>query len=97
MIGGGTITAWLDSKAGDLIINTEKLNGEGNFNFYLTRITDELEEEFSAEDIALKEGALVYINYAEWTNANPQGMYFGVDLNGDGQIDDEYVVDDNQP
>ncbi|MFN8381218.1 MAG: hypothetical protein U0V02_04725 [Anaerolineales bacterium] len=97
MVGGGTITAWLDSKAGDLIINTEKLNGEGSFNFYLTRITDELEEEFSAEDIALKEGALVYINYAEWTNANPQGMYFGVDLNGDGQIDDEYVVDDNQP
>ncbi len=96
MVGGGTITAWLDSKAGDLLINTEKLNGEGAFNFYLTRITDELEEEFSAEEIALKEGALVYINYAEWTDANPEGMYFGVDLDGDGIIDDEYVVDDSQ-
>lgn len=94
MVGGGTITAWLDSKAGDLLINTEKLNGEGAFNFYLTRITDEQEEDFYAEDIALQEGALVYINYAEWTDTNPEGMYFGVDLNGDGEIDDEYVVND---
>ena len=94
LVGGGTITALLDTKAGDLLINTEKLNGEGTFNFYLTRITDELEDEFSAEDIALQEGALVYINYAEWTDANPNGISFNVDLNGDGSIDDEYVVDD---
>ena len=94
MVGGGTITAWLDSKAGDLLINTEKLTGEGSFNFYLTRITDEMEEEFYAEDIVLNEGALVYVNYAEWTDANPDGMYFGVDLDGDGNIDEEYVVDD---
>ncbi|MBV6397524.1 MAG: hypothetical protein HFACDABA_03138 [Anaerolineales bacterium] len=96
MVGGGTITLWLDSKAGDLLINTEKLNGEGFFNFYLTRITDELEEEFYAEEIPLQEGALVYVNYAEWTDANPEGIYFGVDLDGDGVIDDEYVVDDSQ-
>lgn len=94
MVGGGTITASLDSKAGDLLINTEQLTGEGSFNFYLTRITDEAEEEFNAEDIVLQEGALIYVNYAEWTDSNPQGIYFGVDLNGDGEIDDEYVVDD---
>lgn len=94
MVDGGTITASLDSKAGDLLINTEQLTGEGSFNFYLTRITDEAEEEFSAEDIVLQEGALIYVNYAEWTDSNPQGIYFGVDLNGDGEIDDEYVVDD---
>lgn len=96
MVGGGTITAWLDSTAGDLLINTEKLTGEGSFNFYLTRITDEAEEEFYAEDIVLKEGALIYVNYAEWTDANPEGIYFGVDLDGDGEIDEEYVVDDTQ-
>ena len=95
MVGGGTITAILDSKAGDLLINTKKLNAEGTFNFYMTRITDELEEEFSAEDIALQEGALVYINYADLNDANPVGVYFGVDLDGDGVIDDEYVVDDS--
>lgn len=94
LVGGGTLTALLDTKAGDLLINTEKLNGEGTFNFYMTRITDELEDEFSAEDIVLNEGALVYINYAEWTDANPNGISFNVDLNGDGSIDDEYVVDD---
>lgn len=96
MVGGGIITAWLDSAAGDLLINTEKLTGEGSFNFYLTRITDEAEEEFYAEDIVLNEGALVYVNYAEWTEANPDGIYFGVDLNGDGEIDEEYVVDNAQ-
>jgi hypothetical protein len=96
MPGGGTLTISLDSKAGDLLINTEKLNGEGSFDFYLTRITDDLEEEFSAEEITLTEGALVYVNYAEWTNANPNGMYFGVDLNGDATIDDEYVVEDSR-
>lgn len=92
--GGGIITAWLDSQAGDLLINTEKLNSEGEFNFYMTRITDETEDEFSAEEIILKEGALVYINYAEWTDDNPEGIYFGIDLDGDGTIDEEYVVDD---
>jgi hypothetical protein len=94
MVGGGIITAMLDTKAGDLVINTEKLKGEGNFNFYMTRITDEYEDEFAAEDIILKEGALVYINYAEWSDANPEGIYFGIDLDGDSVIDDEYVVDD---
>jgi hypothetical protein len=96
MVGGGTLTLSLDSKAGDLLINTEKLNNPGSFDFYMTRITDDLEDEFSAEQIALQEGALVYINYAEWNSANPTGIYFGVDLNGDGTIDDEYVVDDSQ-
>ena len=94
MVGGGIITAILDTKAGDLLINTEKLNGEGEFNFFMTRITDEYEDEFAAEEIILKEGALVYINYAEWSDANPEGIYFGIDLDGDGVIDDEYVVDD---
>ncbi len=94
MVGGGTITVWLDSAAGDLLINAEKLNGEGAFNFYLTRISDEYEDEFYAEEIILAEGALVYINYAEWSDDNPEGIYFGVDLDGDGVIDDEYVVDD---
>jgi len=94
--GGGIITVYLDTKAGDLQINAEKLNNEGSFDFYLTRITDELEEEFAAEEILLKEGAVVYVNYAEWTDANPEGMYFGVDLDGDDIIDDEYVVDDSQ-
>jgi len=96
MQGGGEITAWLDTKAGDLLINTEKLTNEGDFAFYMTRITDELEEEFYAEGILLRAGAIVYINYAEWSDATPEGLYFGVDLDGDGEIDDEYVVDDSQ-
>ena len=79
-----------------LLINTEKLTNEGDFAFYMTRITDELEEEFYAEGILLRAGAIVYINYADWTDADPEGLYFGVDLDGDGEIDDEYVVDDSE-
>ena len=96
MQGGGAIALVLDSKAGDLLINTDKLTNEGSFDFYMTRITDDVEEEFSAEGIALKAGAMVYVNYAEWNDANPEGIYFGVDLDGDGNVDDEYVVDDAQ-
>ena len=94
--GGGVITVYLDTKAGDLQVNAEKLNNEGLFNFYMTRVTDETEEDFYAEDIALQEGASVYISYVEWNDANPEGMYFGVDLDGNGDIDDEYVVDDSE-
>lgn len=94
MKGGGSITVILDSEAGDLLINTEKLKNEGSFDFYLTRENDEVEEEFSAEEIALKAGALVYVNYAEWSDENPNGITFEVDLDGDGEMDDEYVVDD---
>jgi hypothetical protein len=96
MVGGGTITVWLDTKAGDLLINTEKLRSEGDFAFYMTRITDEEEEEFYAEGILLRAGAIVYINYADWTAANPAGLYFGVDLDGDGEIDEEYEVEDTR-
>lgn len=94
MRGGGIITVVLDSEAGDLLINADKLTNEGEFNFYMTRVTEEVEEEFYAEEIALKAGALVYVNYAEWTDENPEGIYFGVDLDGDGEMDDEYLVDD---
>jgi hypothetical protein len=96
MLGGGEITVWLDTKAGDLLINTEKLKNEGDFAFYMTRISDEYEEEFYAEGIMLRAGAIVYINYADWTDADPEGLYFGIDLDGDGEIDDEYVVDDSE-
>ncbi|MDX9992907.1 MAG: hypothetical protein RBS68_12785, partial [Anaerolineales bacterium] len=82
MQGGGEITVSLDTKSGDLLINTEKLSNEGDFAFYMTRITEELEEEFYAEGILLRAGALVYINYADWTDAAPEGLYFGIDLDG---------------
>jgi hypothetical protein len=95
MLGGGEITVWLDTKEGDLLINTEKLQNEGDFAFYMTRITDELEETFYAEGILLRAGAIVYINYADWSDADPEGLYFGIDLDGDGEIDEEYVADDS--
>lgn len=93
MEGGGTITVALDTKAGDLLINTEKLKNEGNFNIILTRYTEKDEESYEANDIVMKAGAIVYVNYSEW-KGNGQGLLFGVDTNGDGEIDEEYTQED---
>ncbi len=95
MQGGGTITVQLDAANSNLLINTEKLTNEGKFSLVLTRITDQVDESFSADEIVLKAGALVYIEYGKW-EGNGQGLYLGVDTNGDGTIDDEYEVTDSQ-
>jgi hypothetical protein len=94
MQGGGTISVMVDRKANNLVINTEKLTNEGKFTLILTRVTDEAEESFQADDIVLKAGAMVYIEYGKW-EGNGKGLYLGVDTNGDGEIDDEYEVADN--
>jgi hypothetical protein len=96
MLGGGEITVWLDTEEGDLLISTEKLKGEGDFALYLLRITDEDDEEFYAEGIMLRAGATIYINYAEWTSDDPEGLYIDVDLDGDGEIDDVYDIHDSE-
>jgi hypothetical protein len=96
MLGGGEITVWLDTEAGDLLISTEKLKSEGDFALYLLRITDEDDEEFYAEGIMLRAGATIYINYAEWTADDPEGLYIDVDLDGDGEIDDVYDIHDSE-
>lgn len=95
MNDGGTITVVLDTKNGDLFVNTEKLTNEGNFTFDMTRYTDVEEETFTAEDIAMKAGSVVWVNYAEW-KGNGTSIIFAVDTNGDDIIDDEYEVVDSQ-
>jgi hypothetical protein len=95
MEGGGTITLVLDTKSGDLLINTEKLKNEGKFTFDMTRYSDTDEETYTAEDIALKAGAVVYVNYADW-KGDQSGLTFGVDTNGDGTIEDEYTTEDSK-
>lgn len=96
MQGGGEIDVLLDTKTGDLLIGTEKLQNAGDFALYLSRITEELEEEFYAEGIMLQAGATIYVNYAEWTDANPEGLYIDVDLDGDGEPDEIYDVSDSE-
>ncbi|PKN93278.1 MAG: hypothetical protein CVU44_10320 [Chloroflexi bacterium HGW-Chloroflexi-6] len=96
MQGGGEIYVSLDTKAGDLLIGTEKLTNEGDFALYIERFTDDDEEEFYAEGIMLQAGATIYVNYAEWTDATPEGLYIDVDLDGDGEPDDQYDVSDSE-
>ncbi len=93
MQGGGVIGIGLDSRSGNLVILADRLTSDGSFNFVMNRVTDEEDEEFYAEDIRLKAGAQVFIDFADWQKDKPEGLYFGVDLNGDDVIDEEYSVD----
>ncbi|NLG99560.1 MAG: hypothetical protein GX491_19565 [Chloroflexi bacterium] len=93
MMGGGEINVMIDTASGDLIINAEKLTNEGAFNLFLTRIDDEMELELYADDLVLKAGSIVYISYAEWTGEG-DGLFVGVDLDGDTEIDETYEVED---
>jgi hypothetical protein len=95
MQGGGTITIAVDTKQGQVFLNAEKLKNEGKFNVDMSRYSDTEEETFTASDVALKAGAVIYIDYADW-KGNGTTAQFGVDNNGDGAIDDEYTVDDSQ-
>jgi hypothetical protein len=89
MEGGGTITAVLDTKDKDLLINTEKLKNTGEFDLVMTRVDSKQEEELTAENIQLPAGALIYMHYGDWDGSG-SAVQFGVDLNGDGTIDDVY-------
>lgn len=92
MQGGGTITAVLDTKEKDLLLNTEKLKNEGVFNLLMTRISSEDMEEIAAEDIKLPAGAVIYMHYGDWKGPGSP-VQFGVDRNGDGEIDDVYEAE----
>ena len=93
MQGGGVIGIGLDSKSGNLTILAERLTNDGVFSFVMNRVTREADEAFYAEGIQLRAGAQVFIDFADWQQDKPEGLYFGVDLDGDDVIDDEYTVD----
>jgi hypothetical protein len=93
MQGGGALTVWLDAAAGDLVINAGKLTNSGAFSLALTRYEDEREETFHTDALALRAGAIVAINYADWT-AQSAGMVVEVDADGDGVVDEEYTASD---
>jgi hypothetical protein len=76
-------------------VNTEKMKNESKFTFDMIRYTNTDEEEYTADNVALKAGAIVYVDYSAW-KGNGSGIEFGVDTNGDGTIDDIYTTDDSQ-
>jgi hypothetical protein len=90
--GGGNIQVYLDTKQNYLVIGTHELKTDGTFNLYLTRI-DEDEEFFAAEDLAMKSGAMMFVDYGQW-KGNGSGLMLLVDTNGDGQPDESYEAQD---
>jgi hypothetical protein len=91
MEGGGQITAMLDTKSKDLLLNTEKLKNEGTFNLAMSRVTKTAEEDLEADSIKLPAGGIIYMNYGDWKGPGSD-VQFGVDKNGDGKIDEVYEV-----
>jgi hypothetical protein len=92
--GGGTISVWLDSAEGDLFIMADELKNEGDFAFYMLRISDKDDQEFYTEGIMLLEGGSVYISYADWTDDDPEGLYITIDKDGDGVFEEEFWAED---
>lgn len=93
MPGGGEIQAGLDTKTNDLIISPTGIQGEGQFSLWLTRIDDEVEETFYCDEIMLMSDAVIYIDFAEWKGEGTP-LFIGVDTDGDGELDEEYTVED---
>jgi len=89
MEGGGAITVMLDTKSKDLLLNTEKLKNEGVFNLVMSRVTKDSEQDLDADSIKLPAGAIIYMNYGDWKGPG-SNVQFGVDTNGDGEIEDVY-------
>jgi len=93
MENGGEINVLLDVKAGDLVINAEKLTNVGTFTLYLSRYDDESDQEFYADDVQLSAGSIIYIYYAEW-KTDGSSLFIGIDLDGDDTIDEIYELED---
>jgi hypothetical protein len=95
MEGGGRISMMVDTKTGDLMINAGELKKDGMFALAMTRIDETTEETFTNEEIALKADSILFIDFAEWKgNGTPVNM--GIDINGDGEIDEAYSSSDAQ-
>lgn len=93
MQGGGELAVVLNQAAGDLVINADKLTNSGTFKLAMTRYSDDSEQTFYTDDLALQAGAIIYISYADWTEQSA-GLIVEVDADGDGVIDETYTADD---
>lgn len=92
MQGGGQLVVLLNQAAGDLVINADKLLNSGTFNLAMTRYSDESEQTFYTDELALQAGAIIYISYADWTEQSA-GLVIEVDTDGDGVMDETYTAD----
>jgi hypothetical protein len=91
--GGGRINMLIDPKSGDLLINADEIKKDGSFYLSMTRIDDTSEETFTNDEIILKSGTVLYVDFAEWKgNGTPVNM--GIDTNNDGVFEEEYSSTD---
>jgi hypothetical protein len=55
----------------------------------MSRVTKDSEQDLDADSIKLPAGAIIYMNYGDWKGPG-SNVQFGVDTNGDGEIEDVY-------
>ena len=92
---GGTISANLDTVKGRLGIKVADTKQEAIFNLLLSRIDDKTEQQFDAEDLTLKSGDTMYLDYAKWTG-NGAKLTIEIDKGSDGVIDETMTIDDKK-
>ncbi len=92
--GGGTINVGLDTKAGNLTVDTKGTKNPGNYDLYLTRIDDNAEQSFDHEGIELDPADTMYIYYGKWAG-NGTGLEVGIDRGSDGTIDETLDLTDS--
>jgi hypothetical protein len=93
--GGGAVSLMIDPKTGDLQVNADDLLKDGKFYLAMTRIDDKTEETFENDEITLKSGAVLYVDFSEW-KGNGTPLFMGIDTNNDGEFEEEYESTDEK-
>ncbi len=92
--GGGIVMAY-DPVKGTMSLTTSGMTGEGEFNLSLTRIDDESEVTFTHDEVVLGPGDILYFYYIKWAGEDSP-LEVGVDIGGNGSIDETYTLDDSE-
>jgi len=92
---GGTISTNLDTTKGRLGIKIADTKQDAIFNLLLSRIDDKTEQQFDADDLTLKSGDTMYLDYAKWTG-NGAKLTIELDQGSDGTIDQTTTLNDKK-
>jgi hypothetical protein len=90
--GGGNFQVYPRILDNYMIFGGLELRTDSTFNLSMTRI-DQDEENFSAKNLLLKTGSLMFVDYTKW-QGNGSELLILVDTNQDGQVDDMFKAQD---
>jgi hypothetical protein len=93
--GGQRVDMSLDVKTGTLSVSAVAKDGTAEYEVVIHRITDQGEQEFHHKGVSAGAKDVFVFNYAGW-KGNGTGMKVGVDHGGDGSIDEDEELGDEE-